>query len=52
MTISNGKEVKMCLKCYIERDASTYVKYVGFQSPTFMRALLFKYPFYIQLLSF
>jgi hypothetical protein len=52
MTTSNGKEIKMCLKCYIERDASTYVKYVVFQSPTFMRALLSKYPFYIQLLSF
>jgi hypothetical protein len=49
---TNGKEIKMCLKCYIECDASTYVKYVVFQSPTFMRALLSKYPFYIQLLSF
>jgi hypothetical protein len=42
----------VCLKCYIERDAPTYVKYVVFQSPTYMKALLSKYSFYIQLLSF
>jgi hypothetical protein len=39
-------------KCYIERDAPTYVKYVVFQLPTHMKALLFEHPFYIQLLFF
>jgi Zn-finger protein len=39
-TTSNGKEIYMCLKCYIERDAPTIVKYVVFQSPTYMKALL------------
>jgi hypothetical protein len=44
---SNGKEICIHLKCYIERDAPTYAKYVVFQSPTYMKALLSKHPFYI-----
>jgi hypothetical protein len=49
---SNGNEIYICSKCYIERDAPTYVKYVVSQSPTNMKALLFEHPFYIQLLFF
>ncbi len=44
--------IYICSKCYVERDAPTYVKYVVFQSPTHMKALLFEHPFYIQLLFF
>jgi len=53
-TTSNGKDMCVCVcsKCYIEHDASTYVKYVVFQSPTYRKALLSKHPFYIQLLFF
>jgi hypothetical protein len=51
-TTSNGKEIYICLKCYIECDAPTYVEYIVLQSPTYMKALLFEHPFYIQLLSF
>jgi hypothetical protein len=43
---SNGKEICIHLECYIERDATTYAKYVVFQSPTYMKALLSKHPFY------
>jgi hypothetical protein len=50
MTTSNGKEIKMCLKCYIECDASTYVKYVVFQSPTLEHFCLNIH--FIELLSF
>jgi hypothetical protein len=39
-------------KCYIEHDMSTYVKYVVFQSPTYMKTFLSKHPFSIQLLLF
>jgi hypothetical protein len=39
-------------KCYIECDALTFVEYIVLQSPTYMKALLSKHPFYIQLLSF
>ncbi len=51
-TTSNGKEIYICLKCYIEHDAPIDVKYVVFQSPTYMKPLLSEYSFYIQLLSF
>jgi hypothetical protein len=44
--------VCVCSKCYSERDVSTYVIYVVFQSPTYRKALLSKHPFYIQLLLF
>jgi hypothetical protein len=37
-----------CLKCYIEYNALTCGKYVVFQSPMYMKALLSKHPFYIQ----
>jgi hypothetical protein len=30
-TTSNGKELYVCLKCYVECDVPTYVKYVIFQ---------------------
>jgi hypothetical protein len=33
------------LKCYNEYDAPTYGKYVFFQSPTYMKAILVKHPF-------
>jgi hypothetical protein len=57
---AHGKEIYIyiyiyiyiCLKCYIEHDAPTYVKYDVFQSSIYMKALLSKHPYYIQLLSF
>jgi hypothetical protein len=51
-TTSNGREKYIYSKCYIECDASAYVKYFLFQSTTYMKTLLSKHPFYIQLLSF
>jgi hypothetical protein len=44
--------IYICFKCYIECDALTFVEYIVLQSPTYMKALLSKHPFYIQLLSF
>jgi len=44
---SNGKEICIHLECYIERDATTYAKYVVFQSPTYMKAPLSKSILYI-----
>jgi len=38
-TTLNGKEIYICSKCHIERDVPTYVKYVIFQSPTYMKAI-------------
>ncbi len=40
-TTSNGKEIYVCLKCNIECDVPTYVKYVVFQSPTYIQLLSF-----------
>ncbi len=37
---SNGKDIYI-YKCYIECDAPTYVKYVVFQSPTYIQLLSF-----------
>jgi hypothetical protein len=51
-TTSNGKKIYICLKCYIECDALTYVEYIVFQSPTYMKALLFTHPYCVQLFYF
>ncbi len=51
-TTSNEKEIYICLKRYIKHDAPTYFKCVAFQSLTYMKTILFEYPFYMQLLSF
>jgi hypothetical protein len=47
-TTSNGGNMFLCLKCYIEYNALKCGKYVVFQSPMYMKALLSKHPFYIQ----
>jgi len=49
---SNGKEMYLCLKSYLEWNMITFAKYVVFQSPSYKKALLSKHPFYLQLLSF
>jgi hypothetical protein len=51
-TTSNGENMFLCLKCYIEYNAPTCGKYVVFQSPMYMKALLLEHPFYIQFLFF
>ncbi len=51
-TTSDNKEIYLCLKCYVECKAPTHTKYVVFQSPIYMNALLSKHPLYIQSLSF
>jgi len=49
MMTSNGKEMYLCLKCYVEWDMSTFAKYVVFQSPNqYMKTLLSKHPLYVQ----
>jgi hypothetical protein len=50
-TTYDGGE-KICLKCYVEREAPTHAKYVVFQSPIYMNALLSKHPLYIQSIFF
>jgi hypothetical protein len=46
------ERIYLCFKCCIECDVPTCVKYVVFQSPTYMKAPLFEHPISIQLLSF
>jgi hypothetical protein len=50
-TRSNIKNMFLCLKFYNKYAAPIYGKYVVYQSPMYMKALI-KHPFYIQLLSF
>jgi hypothetical protein len=46
-TTPNGQEIYLCLKLYVESKAPTHAKYVVFQSPIYMSALLSSHPLYI-----
>jgi len=46
-TTPSGQEIYLCLKCYIECKVPTHAKYVVFQSPIYMSALLSNHPLYI-----
>jgi len=50
-TTSNGKNMFLCLKCYNEYAAPIYGKYVVYQSPMYMKALI-EHPFYVQFFIF